>query len=135
MASRQASAVLDFGSRMTRIPPRLIALATVVAAAAVGRAVPAAAFAVLAHEAIIDDAWNEAIRDLVVAQLVLHLAKHDLATVDCGLRTDVLAFYADRHAPIATKRDRDEWAEVGAAVGRLCAGGAGRCEPDEKAAR
>ena len=69
--------------------------------------------------------------DDTYAQLVLLLAKRDPATVDCAVRADVLAFYGDGDAPIATKRDSDEWAEVSAALDRLRAAGGGRCGADD----
>jgi hypothetical protein len=47
--------------------------------------------------------------DDTYAKLVERLAKLDFAGVSPALRDDILAFYKDRNAPVATKRDSKKW--------------------------
>ena len=50
--------------------------------------------------------------DDTYAKLVERLAKSDFAGVSPALRTDILSFYKDRNASIATKRDSKQWQKV-----------------------
>jgi hypothetical protein len=47
--------------------------------------------------------------DETYASLLGRLASHEFAGVDAALRADLLNFYRDLDAPIATKRDGHEW--------------------------
>jgi len=50
--------------------------------------------------------------DQTYAGLLDRLEKDNFATVSPGLRTALLAYYADLNAPFATKKDKKEWAKV-----------------------
>jgi hypothetical protein len=50
--------------------------------------------------------------DKTYAQLLDHLAKDHFAKVSPELRKILLDFYSDPNAPIATKKDKTEWAKV-----------------------
>src|SRR5277367_2937565 len=50
--------------------------------------------------------------DQTYAALLDRLQKNNFATVSPGLRTALLAYYADLNAPFATKKDKKEWAKV-----------------------
>jgi Zinc dependent phospholipase C len=50
--------------------------------------------------------------DDTYAKLIEYLAKDDFASVSPALRTDILTFYKDRNAPIATKRNTKQWEKV-----------------------
>jgi hypothetical protein len=50
--------------------------------------------------------------DKTYAALLDRLQKNNFATVSPGLRTVLLAYYADLNAPFATKKDKKEWAKV-----------------------
>ena len=50
--------------------------------------------------------------DQTYAALLDRLQKNNFATVSPGLRTVLLAYYADLNAPFATKKDKKEWAKV-----------------------
>src|ERR1041384_6592405 len=47
--------------------------------------------------------------DETYAKLLEKLAKHRFENASPELRQDILAFYNDLNAPIATKQDKDEW--------------------------
>lgn len=47
--------------------------------------------------------------DETYAKLLEKLAKHNFENASPDLRRDILAFYSNLSAPIATKRDKDEW--------------------------
>ncbi|HJQ25967.1 MAG TPA: zinc dependent phospholipase C family protein [Blastocatellia bacterium] len=53
------------------------------------------------------------------AQLLEKLAKHNFENAGPDLRRNLLAFYSDLNAPIATKRDKDEWRETLRALDKL----------------
>jgi hypothetical protein len=57
--------------------------------------------------------------DETYAELLEKLAKHHFENVTPELRRDILAFYSDLSAPIATKRDKDEWRETLRALDQL----------------
>lgn len=50
--------------------------------------------------------------DDTYAKLVERLARRDFSGVSLALRNDILTFYKDRSAPIATKRDNKQWQRV-----------------------
>jgi hypothetical protein len=50
--------------------------------------------------------------DKTYAALLDRLQKNNFASVSPGLRTALLAYYADLNAPFATKKDKKEWAKV-----------------------
>ena len=58
---------------------------------------------------------NVLVRDLpddVHAKLVHELAKRQFAGMTRELRDDILAFYKDENAPIATKKHRKDWMKL-----------------------
>lgn len=57
--------------------------------------------------------------DETYAKLLEKLAKHRFENASPDLRRDILAFYSDLSAPIATKRDKDEWRETLRALDQL----------------
>jgi Zinc dependent phospholipase C len=57
--------------------------------------------------------------DQTYATLLDRLQKNNFATVSPGLRTALLAYYADLNAPFATKKDKTEWAKVVREVDQL----------------
>jgi hypothetical protein len=57
--------------------------------------------------------------DETYAKLLEKLAKHHFENASPDLRRDILAFYSDLSAPIATKRDKDEWRETLRALDQL----------------
>ena len=72
------------------------------------------------------DYW---LTDDTYAELVDHLDDDGFAHVSCDLRADILHFYGDDpNAPIATKRDPDEWAELVSKLYRLRDAGAQTCD-------
>src|SRR5271156_6464914 len=50
--------------------------------------------------------------DKTYADLLDRLGRDNFAAVSPGLRTALLAYYADLNAPFATKKDKKEWAKV-----------------------
>jgi len=50
--------------------------------------------------------------DETYAKLVEYLAERDFAGISPELRNDILSFYKDRNAPIATKQDPKHWQKV-----------------------
>ena len=50
--------------------------------------------------------------DETYAKLVEYLAERDFAGISPELRNDILSFYKDRNAPIATKQDPKQWQKV-----------------------
>ena len=50
--------------------------------------------------------------DKTYAKLVEYLAERDFAGISPELRNDILSFYKDRNAPIATKQDPKHWQKV-----------------------
>jgi Zinc dependent phospholipase C len=63
--------------------------------------------------------------DQTFAGLLDRLQKNNFAAVSPGLRTALLAYYADLNAPFATKKDKKEWAKVVREVEQLKASQAG----------
>ena len=57
--------------------------------------------------------------DEAYAKLLEKLAKKDFATASPDLRQDILAFYRDLNAPIATKRHKDDWQATLRALDKL----------------
>ena len=57
--------------------------------------------------------------DEAYAQLVRKLADHEFEGVTPDLRENILAFYSDLDAPIATKRDKDDWRKTVRAIEAL----------------
>lgn len=57
--------------------------------------------------------------DEAYAKLLEKLAKHDFATASPELRQDILAFYSDLSAPIATKKHKDDWQDTLRALDKL----------------
>lgn len=57
--------------------------------------------------------------DDTYSKLARKLADLDPATVDPQIRRDVLAFFADPNAPIATKKDADDWKKTVTALDKL----------------
>lgn len=57
--------------------------------------------------------------DETFGELAEKLATRDPASIDPGLRQIVLAFYANRNAPLATKTNPEEWQKTMAAVDKL----------------
>ncbi|MEN3335951.1 MAG: hypothetical protein V7641_5316 [Blastocatellia bacterium] len=57
--------------------------------------------------------------DETYAKLLKQLAKHNFENASPELRRDILAFYSDLSAPLATKRDKDEWRETLRALDQL----------------
>jgi hypothetical protein len=57
--------------------------------------------------------------DDTYGELLEKLAKHHFENASPELRRDLLAFYSDLSAPIATKRDKDEWRETLRALDQL----------------
>jgi Zinc dependent phospholipase C len=47
--------------------------------------------------------------DKAYARLLDELAKHHFTTVSASLRSDILSFYSNPNAPIATKHDKKQW--------------------------
>jgi len=57
--------------------------------------------------------------DKTYARLLDELAKRHFARLTPDLRTDILAFYSDLNAPIATKHDRRQWERTMAELDQL----------------
>ena len=57
--------------------------------------------------------------DEAYAQLVRKLAGHEFEGVTPDLRENILAFYSNLDAPIATKRDKDDWRKTVRAIEAL----------------
>lgn len=57
--------------------------------------------------------------DETYAKLIQKLARHKFENTSPDLCRDILAFYSDLSAPIATKRDKDEWRETLRALDQL----------------
>jgi hypothetical protein len=57
--------------------------------------------------------------DDTYGELLEKLAKHHFENASPELRRDILAFYRDLSAPIATKRNKDEWRETLRALDQL----------------
>jgi hypothetical protein len=57
--------------------------------------------------------------DKAYARLLDELAKRHFTTVNPDLRSDILAFYSDLNAPIATKRDKKQWQKTMAELNEL----------------
>ena len=57
--------------------------------------------------------------DATYAKLLDQLAQKDMAQIPTELRQDILEFYADPKAPIATKRDKKAWQKTTAEVEKL----------------
>jgi hypothetical protein len=57
--------------------------------------------------------------DEAYADLVTKLAKHEFNNVTPELRTNILAFFSDLNAPIATKKDLDDWRKTVFALDKL----------------
>jgi hypothetical protein len=57
--------------------------------------------------------------DDAYAKLVDKLAKHEFASIPPDLRDNILSFYKDGDAPIATKRNRRHWAKLQAELETL----------------
>ncbi len=54
-------------------------------------------------------AGEYALTDKAYARLLDQLAGHNFDKVTPGLRANILAFYSDPNAPIATKKKPDDW--------------------------
>lgn len=67
-------------------------------------------------------AGEYALADRTYAKLLDKLADQNFSGVDPSLRADILAFYSDINAPIATKKDPKEWQKVLSELARLKAG-------------
>lgn len=57
--------------------------------------------------------------DEAYSDLVTKLHKHEYNNVTPELRKNILAFFSDRNAPIATKKDSSDWRKVKLALDRL----------------
>ena len=57
--------------------------------------------------------------DEAYAKLLEKLAKKNFETASPALRQDILAFYRDLNAPIATKRHKDDWQATLRALDKL----------------
>src|SRR5271168_3767864 len=57
--------------------------------------------------------------DKTYADLLDRLGRDNFAAVSPGLRTALLAFYADLNAPFATKKDKKEWAKIMQEINQL----------------
>jgi hypothetical protein len=57
--------------------------------------------------------------DEAYAKLLEKHAKHGFGNVSLALRDNILAFYNDLNAPIATKRDKGDWRTTLSALDRL----------------
>src|SRR5271170_7310969 len=57
--------------------------------------------------------------DKTYADLLDRLGRDNFAAVSPGLRTALLAFYADLNAPFATKKDKKEWAKLVQEINQL----------------
>ena len=57
--------------------------------------------------------------DETYSKLVIKLAKTDFESLQPDLRQNILAFYSDTNAPIATKRDKGDWRETLRALEKL----------------
>ena len=57
--------------------------------------------------------------DETYARLLEKLAKHNFENAGPDLRRDLLAFYSDLNAPIATKRDKEDWRQTLRALDQL----------------
>jgi hypothetical protein len=57
--------------------------------------------------------------DETYAELLSKLAGKDFKDVTPDLRQNILAFYADLNAPIATKKDKKEWRDTLQSLNRL----------------
>ena len=65
-------------------------------------------------------------QDDCYAELLDSLAKDQFKSVSPELRANILAFYADPNAPIATKKKPKDWARVSRRTGRAQVGGSRR---------
>lgn len=57
--------------------------------------------------------------DKAYARLLDELAKQHFTTVSAPLRSDILSFYANPNAPIATKHDKKKWERTMAELNQL----------------
>ncbi len=57
--------------------------------------------------------------DETYAKLIIKLAKKDFEAMQPDLQQNILTFYSDLNAPIATKRDKDDWRETLRALDKL----------------
>jgi len=57
--------------------------------------------------------------DEAYAKLVVKLAKKDFTTSQPELRQNILVFFSDLNAPIAVKRDKDDWRDTVRALDKL----------------
>src|SRR6185436_13808382 len=57
--------------------------------------------------------------DEAYARLVEKLASHEFSNLTPELKQNILAFYSDPHAPIATKKDPDDWRKTTLALEKL----------------
>lgn len=57
--------------------------------------------------------------DETYAKLLAESAKKDFKNITPELRRDILAFYGNLNAPIATKRHKDDWEKTLRALDRL----------------
>jgi len=57
--------------------------------------------------------------DKTYADLLDRLGRDNFAAVSPGLRTALLAYYADLNAPFATKKDKKEWAKIMQEINQL----------------
>jgi hypothetical protein len=57
--------------------------------------------------------------DEAYAKLLVKLEKGDFKTISPELRREIIAFYSDLSAPIATKKDKDDWQETLRALDKL----------------
>jgi hypothetical protein len=57
--------------------------------------------------------------DDAYAKLLVKLAKNNFETASPEIRQNILAFYRDLNAPIATKKDKDEWRDTLLALDKL----------------
>jgi hypothetical protein len=57
--------------------------------------------------------------DEAYADLVTKLAKNEFHNVTPGLRKNILAFFSDLNAPLATKKDSDDWRKIVLALDKL----------------
>lgn len=60
-----------------------------------------------------------ALTDKTYARLLEHLEKHDFEDVSQELRRAILTFYSDANAPIATKRNPEDWQKTQERLQRL----------------
>jgi hypothetical protein len=65
------------------------------------------------------EAGEYVLTDKAYARLLDQLAEHDFAEITPDLRTNILAFYRDRNAPLTTKRNTGAWQKIQDEVQRL----------------